>query len=185
MCRLQAGLRAGQQLRITLGLETQDDHSRRSLLNKKMSRKGIARAFSVLGKYSRRVGAELNLMFQPPGIPPSESVADSNKTILYGLDLSHEFGVPVDFNFHPYYPSSIGFRHFPAHARGGMAQVIEAIAQARLLIDRAGSDSKLYIGWFDEGHDQEEPQRAREIREHLAGFLKFNQTQDPACLVAN
>lgn len=179
---LQAGLRTGQHLRITLGLETLDDHARVFVLNKRMSKQNIARAFAVLGKYRRQVGAELNILFQPPGISQSEAVAESIRSLQYGLDLSTEFGVPVDFNFHPYYRSVIGSKHFPAHARGRLVDVIEAITQARSLMDRFGGDSKLYIGWFDEGHDQDEPQRAREIRSHLAGIQEFNRTQNPSCL---
>jgi hypothetical protein len=147
-----------------------------------MSKKGIARAFAVLGQHSLRVGAELNIMFQPPGISRSDAIAESTKTFQYGLDLSQEFGVPVDFNFHPYYRSVIGSKHFPAHTRGSFGDAIEAITQGRRLIERSGSESKLYIGWYDEGHDQDERLRTKDARSHLAGFLEFNRTQNPACL---
>jgi hypothetical protein len=56
------------------------------------------------------------------------------------------------------------------------------VTQGRWLIDQAGSDSKMYIGWNDEGHDQDQQQRTGEIRDRLAGFQEFNRTQDPKFL---
>lgn len=180
--RLQAGLRTEQRLRITIGLETQDDHVRCVVLRKRMSKQNIAHAFAVLGQHGPRVGAELNVLFHPPGIAQSDAIAEVCKTFEYGLELSQRFGVPVDFNFHPYYRSIIGSQHFPAHRRGSLEDAMEAITRGRRLMDRIGGDSKLYIGWYDEGHDQDEQRRACELESHLAGFLEFNRTQNPACL---
>jgi hypothetical protein len=182
MGQVRAGLRLDQRLRITLGLETQDDHVRGVVLNKHMTRAGMARAFAVLGQHSPQVGAALNILFQPPGISPSDAVPESTKTFQYGLELSREFGVPVDFNFHPYYRSVIGSKHFPAHTRGRSEDAKAAIAEGRRLIEQSGSDSKIYVGWYDEGHDQDQGRRASDARDHLAGFLEFNRTQNPTCL---
>ena len=173
------GLRLDQKLRITFGLESQDDHIRCSVLAKRMTKVAIEQAFNILSQFKEQAGAELNMVFQAPGVEESKSIIDSNNTIRYGLELSKKYQIPVDFNFHPYYPSISGTKHFPNHPRSQLEDAVSAITQGIAIIKESGCSSKLYIGWNDEGHDQDEKQRAQETHNHLAGFIDFNQTQDP------
>jgi hypothetical protein len=180
--RIRSALRTDQQLRITFGLETQDDHARCEVLAKTMTRQGIERAFNVIGRFQPGVGAEINLVFQSPGIEQNAAIDEAGKTFQYGLELSQKFSVPVDFNFHPYYPSRVGWQHFPNHPRSRMADAIQAITLGRQLIDQAQSPAKIFIGWHDEGHDQEEATREQEGNEYLNRFQAFNCSQDPKSL---
>ena len=184
LARLVAGVRSDQQLRITIGLETQDDHARCTVLNKNLTRAGMEQAFAAIAQFGGLVGAELNLVFQSPGISQENAIADACQTFTYGLELGKNFHVSVDFNFHPYYPSAIGQNHFPDHPRSRLRDAVAAITRGRKLIDHFGNRSNIYIGWHDEGHDQEGNQREKETRGYFAGFLEFNRTQDPAKLVA-
>jgi hypothetical protein len=144
-----------------------------------MTKVAIEQAFNILSQFKEQAGAELNMVFQAPGVEESKSIIDSNNTIRYGLELSKKYQIPVDFNFHPYYPSISGTKHFPNHPRSQLEDAVSAITQGIAIIKESGCSSKLYIGWNDEGHDQDEKQRAQETHNHLAGFIDFNQTQDP------
>src|SRR3989344_1150236 len=95
-------LRENQQARVILGIESQEDVVRIGKLNKRMTKQGIERAFATAGKYSGRVGIDVNIVFQPPEIVGIEAITEAVETVKYSLDLAEKYNVHVDFNYHPF-----------------------------------------------------------------------------------
>jgi hypothetical protein len=173
------GLRADQQPRPILGLEAQNDELRLSALNKRMTRADVAKVFRTIGRYKGRVGLDINIVF---GLPPLEgraAVAEAEATARFGLELAGHHGVPVDFNFHPYYPSRIGRKHFPGHPRADLSAALEAVSRIQETILQFGRSSMVFVGWQDEAHDQEPSLRNLELASYAELFHRFNVTQQP------
>jgi hypothetical protein len=177
-----SNLREDQQARIILGIESQDDGIRMEKLNKPMSRKAIENAFAAAGKYEGRVGVDVNIIFQPPELVGEEAIADAVKTAEYGLDLGERYGVPVDLNVHPYYPSRKGVGVFPEHSRADISDAKKALIVIKELLDARGSEANLFVGWEDEAHDQEQDKRTAELEHELELFHRFNEAQDAGLL---
>ncbi len=172
-------LGADQQPRPILGLETQDDEVRLRVLNKKMTRSAVETAFRVIGCYEGQVGLDINIMFGLPPFEGSAAVADAQATARFGLELAERHGVPVDFNFHPYYPSRIARQHFPDHPRADLSAALEAVSRIQETILQFGRPSMLFVGCQDEAHDQESSVRRAELARYGELFHRFNVTQRP------
>ncbi|MDB6066805.1 MAG: hypothetical protein JWR26_3013 [Pedosphaera sp.] len=167
-------LRADQQPRPILGLETQDDEARLTVLNKKILRPNVEAVFRNVGHYKGRVGMDINIVFAPPPFRDRQAVAEAEATARYVLELANRHGVPVDFNLHPYYPSRIGRERFPGHPRADLAAALDTAQSIRTLADRSNVASKVFIGWQDEEHDQEPSFRAAELSRYRELFSRFN-----------
>jgi len=179
------GLGPGRVARPVLGLESADDRIRERLLEKRMPRSAVLRAVAHLGEAAREVGAErigldCNVLLAGPGTTPATAVDDALSTARFITDAARGHGVSVDLNVHPYYPSVRGLRRFPDHPRCSPALAASA---ARALRSAVPADTGIFVGWHDEGHDQEPARRARELATRLRdAFDAFNRTQDPAWL---
>jgi hypothetical protein len=169
-----AHLRDDQQPRPILGLETQDDATRLSVLNKKMTRSRMETAFRTVGGYGGRVGMDINIVFAPPRFQGRAAVIEAEATARFGLDLAERYVVPVDFNLHPYYPSRIGREHFPGHPRANLDEALDAAQHIRMAAARSGVRANVFIGWQDEAHDQEPALRASDLSRYRELFSRFN-----------
>ncbi len=167
-------LRGDQQPRPILGLETQDDAARLSVLNKRMLRRNVETAFRAVGRYGGRAGMDINIVFGSPPFQGREATAEAEATARFGLDLAERHGVPVDFNLHPYYPSRIGRNHFPGHPRANLDAALDAAQRIRTAAAQSGLCSKVFIGWQDEAHDQEPARRSAELSRYRELFSRFN-----------
>ncbi len=179
---LATGLRTDQCFGLTLGVESQNDHIRMQLLGKSMSREEVSTVFHLLSACSPRSRVEMNVVFQPPGLTGQAAVDDALATIQFGLSLMNQSGVPVDFNFHPYYPSWKGTREFPNHPRANLQDTIRALILVHRAIRAHGGDSAVFVGWNDEGHDLQPSSKSRELNLYQPGILAFNRTQNEADL---
>lgn len=175
-------LRQDQQIRIILGIESQDENIRMVNLQKLMSKEAIERAFAIAGDYDSRIGIEFNIIFQPPEIIGQSAIEEAAKTVIYGLNLSHKHEVPIDFNFHPYYPSRKSQAMFPNHPRAKLDDAIQALLLMKQAISQYHSLAKIFIGWQDENHDREQNKRAVELQQYLDIFHRFNIEQNIAIL---
>jgi len=171
-------IRPDQTLSITLGLESQSEEVRMGFLAKRMTKEQVNGVFDVLGKFANRTAVELNVLFQPPGLVGKEAVEDAQATIRYGLSLMTKHQVLVDFNFHPYYPSWKGTTEFPNHPRAIVQDTIKALILVLREIKSHGGDSKIFVGWNDEGHDLQPALRQRELLLYDPGLREFNRSQD-------
>lgn len=171
-------LRKNQQTRIILGVESQSDEIRIGKLNKRMTKRGIEKAFETIGEYNGRVGMDVNIVFQPPELVGATAIREAVETLSYGLDLGEKYRVAVDFNFHPYYPSKRGRAIYPEHPRANLENSKEALRRMKAEIEARGSDAKIFIGWQDEEHDQQQEVRGVELEQGMEKFDRFNVTQD-------
>jgi len=174
------------EVRPILGLETADD-ARRDLLDKRMAARMVRRAFDEVGAAARalgpgRVGLDVNVVVGGPGTTPATAVADAVATARHAWSEGARVGATVDLNVHPYYPSRRGRARFPDHPRCDLptaAAALRALADLRVELAAPGG---VYVGWQDEGHDQERDVRRRTILAARAALDAFNATQDPAAL---
>ena len=171
-------LRGDQQARAILGVESQSDEVRIGKLNKRMKKEKIERAFEVAGKYNGKVGIDVNIVFKLPELAGEEAIREAVETLRYGLDLGERYRVPVDFNFHPYYPSKRSKTMYPNHPRANLEDSREALQRMKTEIVARGSDEKIFIGWQDEEHDQQQEMRGVELEQGMEKFDRFNVTQD-------
>lgn len=170
-------LRNDQQVRVVLGVESQDDKVRMINLNKNMSKESIEKAFRILEEYHGKVGMDFNILFQPPEYVGEKAIDESVKTLKYGLQLSKWYNVPVDFNFHPYYPSRKSSLLYPNHPRAKFEDAKKALEEMSLEISLSKLRSNIFIGWQDEGHDIEQKVRRQELIKQIRLFNKFNLLQ--------
>ncbi len=175
-------IREDQKIKIILGIETQNDEIRTQNLNKAMTKKGIELAFRTVGNYNDRAGITLNIIFQPPELKGKSAIMDAAKTLKYGLELSEKYNVCTDFNFHPFYPTEKSAVKFPNHKRADLNDAKKALMLMKEEIDKRKSNSKIFIGCHDEGHDIEHGKRAEELERNKSAFDRFNACQDISCL---
>ena len=173
-------LRDDQCLRIIIGIESANDEIRNTLLQKEMSIGAIQRAFGEIARAgseigSHRVGIDVNLLVGGPGTTTQTVATDAANTARFSLGMSD---LQVDFNVHPYYPSSRGLLQFPTQARCRVSEVIDAVHAIREVI--ADRQSRIFIGIHDEGHDTDSTGRFTEFHAALAMISLFNATQDVA-----
>ena len=169
-----ANLRSDQQARPILGLETQDDGVRLNLLNKRILRVNVEAAFHAASQYRSRVGMDVNIVCGLPPFRGRAAIAESEATASYALELAARYKISVDLNLHPYYPSRIGRQHFPEHPRANLDDALEAAGRIRRAVEAAGVDSKVFIGWQDEDHDQQREMRGAELNEYRPQLERFN-----------
>lgn len=175
----------GRELHPILGLESADDHVRNELLAKKMSPEGIRRAFRTVGGVAVRgwrVGVDVNVVIGGPGTSFRSAVQDAVATARYALELGREAGVRVDLNLHPYYPSRRGRDRFPEHGRCPLSLVFRVLEALDALRKGEAPDTGLFLGWQDEGHDQDQDTRSLELSIAGRAFSAFNRTQDALAL---
>lgn len=170
-------LRADQSLSITFGLESQSEEIRQINLKKKITRQQVDELFAAMTIKPARTAVELNVLFQPPGITGNEAVTEAIDTVKYGLALMKKSGILVDFNFHPYYPSIKGTKAFPDHPRAMLEHAIKALILIIRLIQANACDSRIFVGWNDEGHDLQPSVRKMKQMLYAPVFAAFNQTQ--------
>jgi hypothetical protein len=178
--RVVACLRPDQLPRAILGLETQNDDVRLRVLNKRLAKSAVEAVFRVVGHYEGRVGLDINLVFGLPPLQGDAAIADAEMTARFCLDLAARHGAPLDFNFHPYYPSRISFEHFPDHPRADLGAALQAVARIRNVIVQSGLPSALFIGLQDECHDQEPALRRAQFSRHAELVRRFNLSQELA-----
>ena len=167
-----------QALCLTLGLESQCDHIRINNLAKTITRDEVEAIFEILSHRRARASVEINMVFQPPGILGEEAVREAIATVEYGIALRDRFQVGVDFNYHPYYPTWKGVSEFPNHPRALLEDGIKALIQiVRFLKTRPG-DTRIFVGWNDEGHDLQASSKQRELLIYAPGIQRFNHSQD-------
>lgn len=169
--------RLQRPLRPILGLESARESVRNLALDKRMSDSAIRRAFGEAAKAG--CGMDCNVVIAGPGTT-GDGVQDAVETARFAFDLAREAGLGVDLNLHPYYPSLRGRKRFPQHGRCPLPVAIRAIEAIAALVRDSGS--KLFIGWQDEGHDQDQQLRDLELSIIQDAFDRFNRTQDPATL---
>ncbi|MBS3175858.1 hypothetical protein J4457_01335 [Candidatus Woesearchaeota archaeon] len=175
-------LRTDQQMRVILGIESQSDGIRMGKLNKKMTRKGIEGAFKVVSNYTERAGMDINVVFQPPELVGEEAIREAVETVRYSLDLAEKYSVSVDFNYHPFYQTKRSRAMYPGHPRANLEDAKKALVEMTKEIETKGGKSKIFIGWQDEQHDQEQHKREAELARELELFDQFNVKQDPSIL---
>jgi hypothetical protein len=174
-------------LRPILGIETADDLLRDSVLQKAMPRVEIDRVYHDLSALARevgqdRIGLDVNIVIAGPGTFPETAVEDAVRTAQYALELGARRRVKVDLNLHPYYRGTRGAVRFPDHPRCSLATAARAVLAIVALVQSMAADTSLFIGWHDEGHDEERSQRDRDLERGRAAFERFNQTNDPDAL---
>lgn len=179
---LIANLSADKRPRVILGVETQNDGIRMEMLRKTMTKETIAKAFKNVSAYESKVGIDVNVLFQPPGVVGSAAIEEAVNTVDYLLELKGRYCVPLDINFHPYYPGRIGMSKFPEHPRAVIEDAVMAIVGINDMLRKHSPESQLFIGWQDEGHDTDQEKRSDELRVWLGKFDRFNKSQDPGVL---
>jgi hypothetical protein len=152
-------------------------------LNKKITRQQVEHVFTVLNECAPKTAVDINVLFQPPGISGAEAVKDAIDTINYGLALMEKFGVPVDFNFHPYYPSEKGTAAFPDHPRAFMEDAVKALILIIRCIKKSKGDCRIFVGWNDEGHDLQQGVRNKKLMLYDPAFAAFNRSQSEEDLI--
>ena len=180
--RLFQYIRPDRQIQIILGIESQSEDIRINKLNKLMSKEDIERSFALVQQYNGKIGFDFNIVFQPPEIVGIEAINEATKTVEYGLNLSQQYNVPIDFNFHPYYPSTKSQKLFPHHPRAELQDALQALISMKKLINSNNSKAKIFIGWQDESHDREQDKRKRELTQYIEIFNQFNIHQNIAIL---
>ena len=151
-------------------------------LAERMTRGQVEEVFSALATGLPRTFADINLLFQPPGLLGAAAVEEALATAQYGLNLMEKFLVPVDFNFHPYYPSWKGTIEFPNHPRALVQDTVKALIHISRAVKARSSDVRIFVGWNDEGHDLQPAVRQRELLLYSPGLKAFNVSQDEADL---
>ena len=182
LARLCQNLKPDQQIQIILGIESQSEDIRIKNLNKLMSKEAIERSFSLVQQYNGKIGFDFNIVFQPPEIVGIEAINEATKTVEYGLNLSLLYNVPIDFNFHPYYPSTKSQKLFPNHPRAELQDALKALISMKRLINSRNNNAKIFIGWQDESHDREQNKRKSELKQYIEVFNQFNIHQSIAIL---
>jgi len=185
--RILLALGDGFMVRPILGLETADDRIRNEVLEKRMPRAAIARVFTDLRGLAaecgpERIGLDVNIVIAGPGTTDETAVDDAVMTAHFALVFGAQHGVKVDLNLHPYYPGSRGSARFPDHRRCSLATTVCAVSKIVGLVRSMATDSSIFIGSQDEGHDRERQQRHLEFVRARAAFDRFNQTNDPGAL---
>lgn len=171
-------LRGDRSLSITLGLESQNEQIRTENLQKKMSREHLEASFSALAQFNPRTAVEMNILFQPPGVTGQDAIEEAIKTVEFGLKITDRYGVRVDFNFHPYYPSIKGTRAFPDHPRAMLEHAICALIKIIRKIKAHNGSSTIFVGWNDEGHDLQQGVKKMKQLLYSPAFAAFNRSQN-------
>ncbi|PKL46587.1 MAG: hypothetical protein CVV42_15880 [Candidatus Riflebacteria bacterium HGW-Riflebacteria-2] len=173
-----AALRPDQSMSITLGFESQSEEVRIGHLKKSITREEVDAVFVALSGHNGRTAVEMNVLFQPPGITGNEAIIEAVATIEYGIQMMKKHGVLVDFNFHPYYPSIKGTKFFPDHPRAMMEHAIRSLFMIIRMIKQQSPESRIFVGWNDEGHDLQPTVKKMKQLLYSPAFAAFNVSQN-------
>jgi hypothetical protein len=187
LSRLSLALGTGFTIRPILGIETADDELRNGLLRKEMSQAAIGRVFRELGEVAvacghGRIGLDVNIVIAGPGTNEETAVDDALRTARMAIQAGLEHGINVDLNLHPYYRSARGIAYFPEHPCCPAATTARAAAKIAEAIRSKATNTAVYIGCNDEGHDQERRLRLPHRNGTVDAFDLFNQFNDPSVL---
>lgn len=182
--QLASHLGRRRELRIILGVESADDRIRNEILEKRMSKRAIESAVRTIASVREKVnsdrttnlaslGISINVVIGGPGTTAATAVNDAVGTSVYGVELAEAYRLPIDLNLHPYYPSRRGISRFPDHQRASLTLLRETICA---IVERIKNRAVLFIGWQDEGHDQQQEQRRVERAMFTEAFDYFNRT---------
>jgi hypothetical protein len=178
-----AGLEPRVRVRPILGVETINDAVRNDLLNKRMSREGIQRAFEAVGEVRReggRVGMDVNVIVGLPGV--GNPVDDAVATARYVAQLAARSGVGVDITMYPFFRTKRSFRMYPDHPRCALPVFAEAAVMVHDELNRIAGRAVMFLAWEDDGLDLESDARDLESERIMDPFGKFNRTNDPDAL---
>ena len=160
--RFTTALGAGREVRVIIGIESADDTIRNKLLRKQMPRKAIERAVRAIsivrgataskGNEAAPPGLAANVIVGGPGTTRESIVTDAVETAVYSLGLAQAYGIPLDLNVHPYYPSKRSTARFPDHPRLSLEALVDAVCS---VAERVGNDTPIFVGLEDEGHDRD------------------------------
>jgi hypothetical protein len=166
-------LRNDQQVRLILGIESQSKIIRNDTLNKKMTEGRILKTFEIVAKFHGQVGVDINIILQPPKLVGQEAINEAIATVRYGLRLGREYGVPVDFNLHPYYRTSKGAEKYPNHYGPDLKDVINTVMLLKKILAQEKTASNIFVGCNSEGHDMERKGK-RKLSTYLAQVRSIN-----------
>ncbi len=181
--RLTADLGAGREVRVIIGIESADDTIRNKLLRKQMPRRAIERATRAIATVHRTVvsganqaalpGLTANVIVGGPGTTANSIVRDAVETSMYSLRLAQAYGLPLDLNLHPYYPSKRSTARFPDHPRPSLPALVEAICS---VAQSVGNNTPVFVGLEDEGHDQDPGGWTEQLTRFARAADHFNRT---------
>jgi hypothetical protein len=182
--RVAATLGCERELRIIIGIESADDTVRNQVLRKNMSRAGIERAVRNIATVRQRAlashdnaialpGVAMNVIIGCPGTSAATSVIDAVQTAVYSVTLAETYGIPIDLNLHPYYPSKRGTLQFTNHSRPSVETTLEAVSS---IAQSVGDRAVIFVGLEDEGHDQNPSGRAEYLARIIQTIDCFNRS---------
>lgn len=175
--------REDQVVAVTIGLESISEDVRIKNLNKHITKQQVEEVYRALSTQNPRTAVDINVLFQAPGVVGREAVNEALNTVKFGLELMQKYQVSTDFNFHPYYPSIKGTNTFPDHPRAKLQDAIKAMILIIREIKKYDIDSKLFVGWNDEGHDLEPGVRNKKLMLYDPAFTAFNTSQNEKDLI--
>ena len=173
------------EIRPILGVESANDAIRNGLLRKQMPQQAIEATFAALHSANQilhcdRTALDINVVVGGPGAGGDFAAGDAVATAAEMLRLAEQYQVRVDMNLHAFYPSQRSRKHHKGHPRCPMDAYVAAAHRIAIACRRAGAG--VFLGWEDEGHDQQPTERERELARWRPRFDRFNRTQDPALL---
>ncbi|MFC1706552.1 hypothetical protein ACFL59_06970 [Planctomycetota bacterium] len=186
--RLLFLLGRGRELRVILGIESASDEIRCGLLDKRMPKSAIERAVAVIGVVGAELLAEtdrgvepdsampglaVNVVVGVPGTDGASAVRDAVATSAYGLELAERYGMALDVNVHPYYPTRRGLKRFPDHPRCSDETIRKAVAA---ISAQVGDRGVVFVGWQDELHDLEQELRVAQLSRLGPALDRVNRT---------
>jgi len=184
--RLTADLGAGREVRVIIGIESADDTIRNKLLRKQMPRVAIERAVRAISAVRRVIaskedkaalpGVAANVIVGGPGTTRESIVRDAVETSLYSLKIAQAYGLPLDLNLHPYYPSKRSIARFPDHPRPSLPALVDAVCS---VAERVGNYTPVFVGLEDEGHDQDPEGKTEQATRLGRAAEDFNRTGRP------
>jgi hypothetical protein len=185
--RVADALGLGKTARIVIGLESSNDLIRDKVLAKNMPLASVRRAVAAIGLAAQgfeqgRIGATFNILVGGPGTTAHTAVADALATATFALETGREAGVPIDLNLHPYYRSARSQKEFPDHPRCPVQTVASAARAVGELVVSTAPECGIFIGTFDEGHDQDPAPPDWSGGGAREAFARFNEFQEVSCL---
>jgi radical SAM enzyme (TIGR01210 family) len=167
---------------VTIGFETQDDHIRQVVLNKKISRATMERRVAVLGESGVRLTSYV--MVKPgPGMTDTDGVEEALATVSYLQGLTEKHGVDLVIYLTPLYiaegsPLALGpdRRDYTPPSIQSVYDIVRQTSSMRIPV---------YSGLWSEGlADDGNDFRGRDgyDPELRSAILRLNKSGDPADL---
>ena len=133
-------------VRIILGLESQDDHIREDILRKGISKVDFERAVEIIAEFRDRIGIDINILLCPPPLERTEAITDALRTIDYGISLRNKFDLSANFNLHPYYNTTKGKSRLEEHRELTAVEIEQIYLVLKDRISSNGVESRIFIG---------------------------------------